>query len=287
MQPRNISSKTKLLALLGNPARHSLSPVIQNRFLSENNMDAVYMTFEFPENRFQSAFNGARDLGFIGLNITMPYKEKAFNSSQDRDMRADATGSVNAVRFDRDGDRTTVRGFNTDIDGILISLDNAGFRIKDSNCLILGAGGAARSAVFALLERNAGRINIYNRTVDNAKKIRDAAVEKDKIAVLDDLEAYKEAKDLELIMNFTPQGMDTGGFKDMMPVPEGWDLKGKTVFESIYAPLDTRFMQKARKEGAIIVDGLDMLINGAAASFEKWFDIFPDTDNIKKELLSN
>ena len=78
MQQRNITSETRLLALFGNPARHSLSPIIQNHFIADNGIDAVYLTFELPEERIDNAFKGARDLGIYGLNITMPFKEKAF-----------------------------------------------------------------------------------------------------------------------------------------------------------------------------------------------------------------
>ena len=76
MQQEYISSKTRLLALMGNPARHSLSPIIQNKFLADNNVDAIYMTFEFTDDRLENAFTGAGDLGIYGLNITMPFKEK-------------------------------------------------------------------------------------------------------------------------------------------------------------------------------------------------------------------
>ena len=99
MQQKNISSETRLLALFGYPSRHSLSPIIQNRFIGDNGIDAVYITFEFPENRVEGAFSGARDLGVFGLNITMPYKDYAFNFSHIKDDRAMATGSVNTIKI--------------------------------------------------------------------------------------------------------------------------------------------------------------------------------------------
>ena len=95
MQQNYISSKTRLLALVGNPARHSLSPIIQNQFLADNNIDGVYVTFEFPADRLENALSGARDLGIYGLNITMPYKGKAFEFSDNTDEYAKATEYFN------------------------------------------------------------------------------------------------------------------------------------------------------------------------------------------------
>ena len=119
MQQKNISSNTGVLALFGNPARHSLSPIIQNHFIMNNKLDAVYVTFEFPEERAAGAFSGARDMGISGLNITMPYKEYAFNFSHTKDKRALATGSVNTIKFNENNGSVQILGFNTDIDGII------------------------------------------------------------------------------------------------------------------------------------------------------------------------
>jgi shikimate dehydrogenase len=285
MQQKNISSETRLLALFGYPSRHSLSPIIQNRFIADNGFDAVYITFEFPEDRVEGAFSGARDLGVFGLNITMPYKDYAFKFSHNKDDRAMATGSVNTIRFDDDNGSIKISGFNTDIDGIILSLKNSGYKIEDSNCLVLGAGGAARSAVLALIEKNAGRIGIYNRTRKNAEKIKDSFGSADNIWIIDSLENKKNQADFDLIINCTPLGMDTGNLKDMLPVPDNWDLKGKTVFETIYKPVETNLLNKAKADGANIVDGLDMLINQAAASFYRWFDIYPETKHIKNMIL--
>ena len=285
MQQKNISSKTRLLALFGYPARHSLSPIIQNRFIADNGIDAVYITFEFPADRADSAFRGARDLGIFGLNITMPYKEHAFRFSQNNDNRAEATGSVNTIKFEDDDDSIKISGYNTDIDGIIISLENIGFAIEGSSCLVLGAGGAARSAVFALLEKNAGKICIYNRTIENAEKIKNSFGNADNIFILDSLENKKIRDDFELIINCTPLGMDTGNLKDMLPIPDSWDLSGKAVFEMIYKPMETKLLKKAKADGANIVDGLDMLINQAAASFYRWFDIYPEAKHIKNMML--
>lgn len=284
MQQNRISSKTRLLALFGYPARHSLSPIIQNRFLEDSGIDAVYVTFEFPEKRFTGAFRGAGDLGMSGLNITMPYKEISYLHSDIRDDRAEATGSVNTVRFDENGGMVKASGFNTDIDGIIISLESAGCSPEGASCLVIGAGGAARSAVYALKEKNAGKISIFNRSRKNAEKIKHEMDDDGRMIILEDLEDRKIPDSVDLIINCTPLGMDTGSLGGLMPIPDSWDLSGKTVFETIYKPVETELIKKAKKEGADIVDGLDMLINQAASSFQRWFGIYPETGHIRKML---
>jgi len=290
MQQINISSKTRLLSLFGYPARHSLSPFIQNIFLKDNNIDAVYLTFEFPGDMLLNAFNGARDMGIYGLNITMPYKEKIYQMADDKDASSRITGSVNTIRFDLIENGIKAKGFNTDIDGFTVSLKEAGQDLENKEYLIIGAGGAARSAVFAFLSKKAKKVYIYNRTRENAEKIKQLffGKERKKIETIENFELIIKKKiNFDIICNCTPLGMNTQNMMDSIPIPESLDLKDKIVFETIYEPVETKLVKKAKDEGARVIDGLDMLINQAAASFNIWFDIVPGTKNIKKMLLKN
>lgn len=290
MKQTSISSKTKLLALIGYPARHSLSPFIQNIFLKDNNIDALYLTFEFPEDMLINAFNGARDLGIYGLNITMPYKEKIYQMADDKDDFSRITGSVNTIRFDSSKNGIKAKGFNTDIDGFTVSLKEAGQDLENKECLVIGAGGAARSAVYAFLSKKAKKVYIYNRTRGKAEKIKQLffGEERKKIETIENFEIMMKKKiNFDLICNCTPLGMNTQNMMDVIPVPERLDLKNKIVFETIYDPVETKLIKKAKYDGASVIDGLDMLINQAASSFNIWFDILPDTKNIKKMLLKN
>ncbi len=290
MQQINISSGTRLVGLLGYPAKHSLSPFIQNIFLRDNNIDAVYLTFEFPEDKLMSAFNGARDLGIYGLNITMPYKERVHGLADKTDQLSDITGSVNTVRFDLNKESIVASGFNTDIDGFKVSLKEAGCSLKNKDCLVIGAGGAARSAVFAFLSMKAKKVYIYNRTPEKGEKIKKLfyGEERKKIEILKSFGIIKKKKiDFDLLCNCTPLGMNTQNMMDSIPVPESLELKNKIVFETIYDPVETKFVKKAKNEGARVIDGLDMLINQAASSFNIWFDIIADTKNIKEMVLKH
>ena len=284
MQQKLISSETGLVALFGNPARHSLSPLIQNAFLERTGIDAVYLTFEFSLENLKEAFLGAKKLGVLGLNITMPFKEYAYDLADSIDSGSAAIGSVNTIKFNTS--EGTSMGFNTDVDGFTRSLEGSGFDWNGSNCLVLGAGGSAKSSVFALLEKPVKKVYIYNRTTKKAEEIKNSyPVEKRiKIEVLKDLEEINPA-DMDLVCNCTPLGMDTTGLSEMIPVPDKWDLKDIFLFEMVYKPLNTGLLKKGKNGGARIIDGLDMLINQAASSFKIWFDVFPETEGIKTNLI--
>ena len=284
MQQKLINSRTGLVGLFGYPARHSLSPLIHNAFLKSAGIDAVYLTFEFPDENLDEAFIGAKRLGLIGLNITMPFKENAYKLADIKDARSTAIGSVNTINFNYSTSKS--EGFNTDVDGFVSSLEGSGFDWGSSNCLILGAGGSAKSSVFALMEKNIKKIYIYNRTAKKAEKIKNSyPIEKKmKIEILEGLEGI-DPKSMDLICNCTPLGMDAPGVSGLMPIPDEWDLKGTLIFEMIYKPLETRLIIKGRNEGARIIDGLDMLINQAASSFKIWFDIDPEKKGIREKLI--
>jgi shikimate dehydrogenase len=277
-----ISSKTKLLCLIGNPAGHSLSPKIQNYFLGKNNIDAVYVTFEPSPADIENAFMGAKNLGFKGMNVTMPFKESVYKFLDRPDNDCRLTGSVNTVNFS--GKNHISEGFNSDVSGFIMSLDNKGFPWKQSSCLVLGAGGTAKSTVLGLLKKNVNRVYLYNRTRSKAEKIKDKYKETGShvIKIIKNLDSIKEEiVKTRLIVNCTPLGMEMNSYRNVLPIPEYWDLGGKYIFEMVYYPVKTRLIKKAESEGAEVIDGLDMLINQGAMSFFRWFGIVPGTGEIK------
>ena len=216
-----IGSNTKVIALIGNPVKHSLSPKIQNYFISKYSRDAVYLSFEIKREDIREAFNGAKKLGISGLNVTMPYKEEVFRLIDNPDNVSSIIKSVNTIKFNHKEDIS--EGFNTDAGGFLISLDQKKFKWTGSRCLVIGAGGAARSAIYGLLQKKVKRIFIYNRTAGKITRIiKDLKSEgSEKIKALNGFDKINdEIKNIDLIVNCTPVGMDTGPKKDMLPVPE-------------------------------------------------------------------
>jgi shikimate dehydrogenase len=277
-----IGPETKILALIGNPVKHSLSPRIQNYFIKKYSLDAVYVAFEVKDRNLRETFTGAKKLGFMGLNVTMPYKYEVFNLVDRSDKFAKSTKSVNTIKFD--SEMETSIGFNTDVGGFLESLDKKNYNIEGKNCLVIGAGGAARSVIYGMILRKVKKIWVYNRTeerIEEVKKIfKDTG--SNMIEGLSDIHKLdSDIDDVSLIVNCTPMGMYMESYRNVMPVPESWNLKGKLVFDIVYNPSETILIKKAARDGADVIGGIDMLINQAALSFETWFGIMPEADCIK------
>jgi len=155
-----INSSTQLLGLFGNPARHSLSPLIQNHFLESYKINAVYTSFEPAKDNLESAFLGAKNLDFIGLNITMPFKEQVYRLLDSAEDSAKITNSINTVRFNAGAG--TAEGFSTDGIGLIKSLEDKNFSWKGKTCFVIGAGGAAKSAIFSLFSKPLKKIYLYD-----------------------------------------------------------------------------------------------------------------------------
>lgn len=284
-------SDTRLLGLFGNPARHSLSPKIQNYFISQHKKNSSYVVFEPTENNLEQAFIGTMNLEFIGLNVTMPFKEKVFNLVDQTDKVASFIKAVNTVKFiqDKVSSGSISIGYNTDVSGFIKSLDDEKFQGTGKKCLVVGAGGVAKSTVYGLSQKKVGKIYVYDIIQDKALELVNIFNKISSIAVIENLdELNSEIENIDLIVNCSPVGMNLESKKELkklLPVPSKWNLKDKFIFEMVYNPVETKFIQKGRKEGAAVVTGIDMLINQAAHSFKIWFDILPDTNEIKKIIL--
>ncbi len=278
-----INSETRLLGLLGSPSKHSLSPVIQNFFIRHYGLNCVYLSFEPDPEDLDSAFFGARDLDFIGLNVTMPFKDRIYNLVDSTEGPASVFKAVNTVKFLKVGKLST--GFSTDGEGVIKTLEDRGFDWEDKNCLIIGAGGAAKSAVFSISKKPVNTINVYDIEVQKTITLINMIGEDDKIKAIKDINKVNSSiyKSIDLVMNCTPVGMNGGnGISPALPIPGHWNLKGKTVFEMAYKPVVTDFLKKALSDGALtVINGIEMLINQAAFSFKIWFDILPEENVIK------
>ena len=283
-----INSHTKLVALIGNPSRHSLSPEIQNHFIESYKRNAVYLVFEFPEKNLKEAFYGAKNLGFVGLNVTMPYKEGVYRMVEKLSNTSSITKSVNTVKFLEKSQMSV--GYNTDVDGFIKSVEEKNFDWKDKICLVIGAGGVAKSAVYAILKKPIRKLFLYNRTRKRALEIINIFkdISGGKIEVVSNLNNYKdESSQIDLIVNCTPVGMKVKSYENMLPIPQDWNLKDKFIFDMVYNPVETRFIKKGMIEGAEVIKGIDMLVNQAAFSFNVWFNIMPDTGYIRKMLIDS
>ena len=263
----NLSSKTQLYGILGDPIEHSLSPLIHNAAFQRLDLNAVYLAFRVAPEALGLAFEGIRSLGIRGVNITIPFKQTAIEFIDEIPEDLDrATGAINTI-VNRDGQ---LYGYNTDGVGFLTSLkEDLHFDPKGKTVLVLGAGGSACSVVFSLARAHAEHIVIYNRTQERAQGLTDFVqayfpeTEIETISALDEVYSQK----IDLVVNATSCGMkgNAGSPVDLKR------LKHKTsVYDLVYAPSETMLLNSAKELGWPAVNGLGMLAAQAALSFELW-----------------
>ena len=268
----DISGKTQVLALFGDPVTHSLSPMMHNGWIADHGLDAVYVALPLKSDNAEAFFRMLGQAGFKGANITVPHKEAA----------ARAAGfSGEAANVLACGDDRALQAFNTDGDGFLDSLDESvpNWRSSVDRALVLGAGGAAKGIAQALVD--AGKqIVIANRTQARAEAIA-KRLEHCTTAPWEDLGVvFGEA---DLIVNATTLGLGGSAAPD-------WPVEAckseAIVCDIVYKPLETGLLKQARARGLKTVDGLGMLIHQGARSFEIWFGVKPDAKVARVRLLA-
>ena len=264
-----ISGATIVAGVVGAPVRHSLSPLIHNAWLEAAGLDGVYVALSPAPDRFPTLLDGLRGGALRGLNITLPFKEMALAAADQASERARRAGAANLLLFDPDG---SIRADNTDGEGLLAGLvDQApGLNIAARPVVVLGAGGAARGAVAALLDAGAPEVRIVNRNLGRAQAIAEALGGR---VTIHEWGGLREAlTTAALVINATSLGL-----AGKQPLAVSFDglQAGAVVMDMVYRPLNTAFLARAKAEGFTTVDGLAMLIGQAAPSFEAFFGQAP------------
>jgi shikimate dehydrogenase len=261
-----ISGKTRLLALIGHPVEHSLSPAMHNASFATGGLDYVYVALDVKAEDLPSAVRGAAALGFRGFNVTMPHKRAILPLLDDVDEGALISGAVNTVVVEN----STLRGYNTDGGGLVEACREAGIELADRRVLLLGAGGAAAAIALAFGCEGMGELRIANRSVEHAIELRD----KLRGAGLKKVEVYspdapdQAAREAEVIVNATSLGMKDG---DPLPIPVEHLDEGRVVCDAVYRPgRDTALIRKARKRGARVVTGERMLLYQGVLAQQLW-----------------
>ena len=243
---------TRVYGVAGDPVAHSLSPAIMNAAFRRENVNAVYLALHAKT--LKDLLNCVREIPIHGLSITMPYKEAILPFLDNTDSHTTKIGACNTVVRAQDG---KLYGFNTDTSGVVRPLERRLSTLQDAKILVLGAGGAARAAVFGLKERGA-EVFILNRSAAPAQKLaRRAHARSVKRA---DLKKYA----FDVIINATPVGM---GNPRETPLQEK-EINARYVFDMIYDPAETRLLQLAKERGAQIIPGIEMFVHQAARQFE-------------------
>ncbi|HHB92280.1 MAG TPA: shikimate dehydrogenase [Thioploca sp.] len=270
--------QTDQYAVMGNPIKHSKSPLIHTLFAEQTNQLISYKTIlvEIQENSFLNAVQKFQQAGGKGLNITVPFKEIACQLVTNLSERAKLAGAVNTIWFDEQG---IYHGDNTDGIGLIRDLTKNHCPVQDKKILILGAGGAVRGILKPLLTANPANCIIANRTLSKAEKLAEI------FSHLGNINASSYAnltgQSYDLIINGTSASLQG----EIPPLADGLISKDGWCYDMMYANSATPFMQWAKNQGAInILDGLGMLVEQAAESFYIWRKVKPDTTKIIQQL---
>jgi shikimate dehydrogenase len=255
-----------LLALIGHPVSHSLSPAMHNAAFAADSLDFVYVCLDVDPDDLPAAVKGTAALKLRGFNVTMPHKRAMIPLLDELDEGARISGAVNTVVIEG----STLRGYNTDGGGMVMACREAGIELSGRRVLLLGAGGAATAISIAFDGAGIGELHIANRSVEHATELRDklrgAGMEKVEVHPLDALdEAIPEA---EVVVNATSLGMKEG---DPLPIPAEYVEEGRAVCDAVYRPgKETPLVRLARERGARVAAGDRMLLYQGVLAQRLW-----------------
>ncbi|MGB9660150.1 MAG: shikimate dehydrogenase [Nitrososphaerales archaeon] len=278
-----ISNKTRLCCVIGHPVDKSLSPIMHNEAFRAKSLDYVYLAFDVDTSRLKEAVEGLRALKVKGFNVTMPHKVAILNLLDRINEDASLVGAVNTVVNVDD----ELIGYNTDVNGIISALESKVHSLKGLKALLIGAGGAARAYIVALVSKGCKEIIIMNRTFDKAKLMAEDLSKKLKMNYnLEELSMNslkKAVNSVDILINATPIG--TYPNLDESIVPQELIKKDMVVFDAVYNPKKTKLIRDAEKMGAKVIPGYEMFVGQGAASFKLWTGIDAPVDIMRRAVL--
>lgn len=250
---------TRVAGVIGDPIRHSLSPILHNAAFRALGLDWAFLAFPVAAGQAAPALLGMRALSIDGLSVTMPHKTEVAGLVDRLTLRAEQLGAVNTVAWEG----ADLVGHNTDGAGFLDSLRlDHGVDPAGRHCAVLGAGGAARAIVLALAEAGASGVILVNRSRDRAEAAAALAPGLARVGVAEDVAGAG------LVVNATSVGM--GASAGALPVDPALLQPGQVVVDIVYHPPVTALLREARARGATTVGGLGMLVHQAAHAFRLW-----------------
>lgn len=277
---RTLTGKSLIAGVFGWPVTHSRSPRLHGYWLQHYGIDGAYIPFSTHPSRFDQALRALPALGFRGANVTLPHKERALDVVDRLTDRAHRIGAVNTVIIGEDGE---MLGDNTDGFGFVEHLQSSihGWKPAAGPAVVLGAGGAARAIVVALLEAGVPQIRLVNRTTRRAEEVADAVSGHSfngvsfngRVAVHDWNDRNAVLAEAALLVNSTQLGLagQPPLELDLAALPSE-----AIVDDIVYVPLETPLLAAARKRGNRVVDGLGMLLHQARPGFAAWFKVEPE-----------
>ena len=280
----DVSGKTRVCGVIGDPIEHTLSPIMHNAAFNALKLDYTFLAFKVKPAELENAVNGMRALNIRGLNVTMPHKSTVLNYLDRTDLSAQIVNSVNTVL----NKESKLFGFNTDGVGALKALRENGVELKGRKVLLLGAGGAARAIAYAMAKES-DELAVLNRTVKQAqalaKLLEKTANKKIGTGALSPREIQQNLQDSDILINATSVGMKPKADESLVaPKLLRPDL---AVMDIVYSPIETKLAKDAKAAGAKVVSGVEMLIYQGAASFEIWTGKSAPVEVMRQAALSH
>lgn len=278
--------KTQLVGLIGHPIKHTYSPFIHNVAFELTGLDYIYLPFNVVPVNLKSAIKGLVALGYKGFNVTIPHKVKVKEFMSKVSEEASLVGAINTVLIE-DG---KLFGYNTDVAGALETLYAYRKEITGNECVVIGAGGSARAVIYTLIKHfRPSRIHLVNRTEQRAETLRQFFKTKMKfdsftVNELIPPDIKELVKSSALVVNATSVGMHPDE-DDAVLTQKDMFTKDQIVFDLVYNPTQTKLLKLAQSSGARTVDGIKMLVNQAAKSFEIWTGEKMPVEQVEKALL--
>ena len=273
------TSTIPVAAVIGHPVNHSRSPRMHNFWLAHFGLEGYYIPLDINPKKFERSIRNLPELGLVGANITIPYKEKVLKIADKISDRAALVGAANTLTFLPNGG---IYADNTDGYGFLQNIKSKykDWSAREGISVVFGAGGASRAILAALIEDGASDIILANRTRSRADQLRSDFGAK--IKVVEWMKVQNYLSEASTIINTTSLGM-VG--KTDLPIPLNALKKNTLVTDIVYTPIETHLLATAAKMGCRTVDGLGMLIHQAIPGFERWFGIRPGDSQALRELL--
>jgi shikimate dehydrogenase len=269
----------KRACVVGWPVSHSRSPLIHGYWLDRLGIEGTYTRVPVRPEDAAAFLRDLRAHGYVGCNVTIPHKETAFSVADEALPAARAAGAANTLWYEGDrliADNTDGAGFVANLRSVLPD-----FRLSGTVVSVLGAGGAARGIVYALLQAGVCQVRLFNRTRARADSL--AGVLGEKVRAFDWADRNERSRGVALLVNTTPLGMGRNESLDI-----DMHALGPTcvIADIVYVPLETPLLAAARRCGLATVDGLGMLLHQAVPGFERWFGVRPEvTDELRALLI--
>jgi shikimate dehydrogenase len=270
-----------LAGVMGWPVAHTRSPAIHNHWIARHGLKGAYVQLPVHPDRLEAALRGLPALGFAGCNVTVPHKVSAMHFMDELHPTAQRVAAINTIAVQPDG---SLLGMNNDGAGYIQSLRDADptWRGDAGPALVLGAGGAARAIVVALLDEGVPELRITNRTLERAQALAEAFGER--VKVVPWAQRNDAMAGVSLLVNTTTQGMH-----GQPPLDVALDAlpAAAMVSDAIYIPMETPLLAQARLRGHRTVNGLGMLLNQARPAFKAWYGVMPEiTPELRAAILA-